>query len=156
MKTGTGTATLSGNNTYSGVTLVHQGVLSPIRTKPWVPPRPSRPGAVPVGILAQQWQVGTDNGSNSEFSQENGGSNTPPGSATARDDDWYFAGTYPAPIGTLAANEATGGGPATGFERALTNGDPTDRYPFQSRGGSTGGDNFNLVIDTAGSSLRAA
>jgi autotransporter-associated beta strand protein len=151
IKTGSGTAILSGANSYSGVTLVHQGALIASADSALGSAAPVS-GDVTVGALTPHWQVGTDNGGSAEFSQENGSSNAAPGSATARDDDWYFAGAYPSPIGTLAANEALGGGPATGFERALTVGDPTDRIHFNLAADQLD-DNFNLVIDTVGSSF---
>ena len=71
------------------------------------------------------WTLGLPDNVPSEFSGENGNSNAAPGSATVLDDDYYFAGTYPAPIGVLAAAE-----PILNFERALTSGDPTDRIHF--------------------------
>ncbi|ADB16950.1 autotransporter-associated beta strand repeat protein [Pirellula staleyi DSM 6068] len=153
IKTGTGTATLSGNNTYAGVTLVQQGVLVADANNALGATAPVAAN-VNVGVLNQEWQLGTDNNANSEFSQENGSSNAAPGSATARDDDWYFAGTYPGPIGVVAANEAIGGAPATGFERALTVGDPTNRIHFNLAADQVD-DNYNLVIDTVSSSFTA-
>ncbi len=71
------------------------------------------------------WTLGTPDNTPSEFSGENGNSNNPPGSATLLDDDYYFAGSYAAPIGVLAAAE-----PILNFERALTSADPTDRIHF--------------------------
>ncbi|MEO5713383.1 MAG: DUF1800 family protein [Luteolibacter sp.] len=71
------------------------------------------------------WQLGTDDESELPFSQESFGPNNSPGSATTKDDDYYFAGTYPGPVGTLAADENTGN-----FERAVTSGDPRDRIHF--------------------------
>ncbi|MDF1751216.1 MAG: PKD domain-containing protein [Verrucomicrobiales bacterium] len=67
------------------------------------------------------WRVGVDNGGNSDFAQESGSSNAAPGSATARDDDYYLAGNYPGAIGTVAQDEST----STNFERALTSWSPT-------------------------------
>ncbi|MEP4079738.1 DUF1800 family protein [Haloferula sp.] len=71
------------------------------------------------------WQLGLDDSSRSPFSGESGGSNTDPGSATSRDDDYYFAGSYPAPIGVLAASESD-----ANVERALTVSDPRNRVHF--------------------------
>jgi uncharacterized protein (DUF1800 family) len=72
------------------------------------------------------WSLGVQDGTSDEFASEDYTSNASPGSATARDDDYYFAGTYPAPIGVVAAAE----NPATNFERAVTSGDPNDRIHF--------------------------
>ena len=71
------------------------------------------------------WTLGTPDGTANEFGSENYASNSLPGSAVAADDDYYFAGTYAAPIGVLAAAEAVGN-----FERAVTSGDPNDRLHF--------------------------
>ncbi len=96
------------------------------------------------GEMVQLWQVGDDNGSNSDFGQEVGGSNPAPGSATIKDDDWYFAGTYPDPIGTVAADE-----PFLQFERALTTTDTTVRIHFNlSSAEAAALQNFELVIET--------
>jgi fibronectin-binding autotransporter adhesin len=151
VKTGSGAASISGNNSYSGVTLVQQGTLV-VASNNALGSAASASATVPVGALGQQWQVGVDNATNTDFSQENGLSNAAPGSATARDDDWYFAGTYPAPIGVLASDEALAGAPTTGFERALTQGDPTDRIHFNLTADQLD-DNFQLLIDTTGSSF---
>ena len=77
-----------------------------------------------VSNFVRVWQLGDDNDSQSEFSQE-GGVNPEPGSPTVRDDDYYFAGTYPDPIGTLEEDE-----PWINFERAVTSGDATVRVHF--------------------------
>ncbi len=58
--------------------------------------------------------------------------NAPPGDPAARDDDYYFAGVYPAPVGSVASNE-----PIAGFERELRESDPVQRI------------HFNLDADTA-------
>jgi autotransporter-associated beta strand protein len=152
VKLGTGTTTLAAANSYSGVTLVQEGTLIAAANNALGNVNPIT-AIVPVLGIVQQWQVGTDNGSNSEFSQENGSSNAAPGSATARDDDWYFAGTYPAPIGVVAANEALAGAPATGFERALTSGDPNRRIHFNLAPDQLDHD-FQLVVDTISSSFN--
>jgi uncharacterized protein (DUF1800 family) len=75
--------------------------------------------------FARLWQLGADDHASSPFSQESWGPNHPPGSAALKDDDYYLAGTYPAPVGTLAANETI-----AFFERAITEGDPRDRIHF--------------------------
>ena len=72
------------------------------------------------------WQLGSDDGQSSPFSQENFSANAAPGNASSKDDDYYLAGTYPAPIGTLGANEDI-----ANFERAVTSSDPRDRVHFQ-------------------------
>ncbi|HYE19511.1 MAG TPA: PEP-CTERM sorting domain-containing protein [Tepidisphaeraceae bacterium] len=101
--------------------------------------------AAPVeAAFVSQWQLGSDNGSQGEFSQENAATNAAPGSATVMDDDWYFAGTYPAPIGTVAANE-----PLTNFERALTTGDTTNRIHFNlPTDRIEPGHEYRLIVDT--------
>jgi uncharacterized protein (DUF1800 family) len=71
------------------------------------------------------WTVGVEDGTPNEFNQESFASNNPPGSATVKDDDYYLAGTYPAPIGVRGANEVV-----ANFERALTSGDPNNRIHF--------------------------
>ncbi|MCP5543957.1 MAG: DUF1800 domain-containing protein [Akkermansiaceae bacterium] len=75
--------------------------------------------------FAPLWQLGDDDGDLTPFSQESWGPNSAPGSATTKDDDFYLAGVYPAPIGTLAVDE-----PIANFERAVTEGDPRVRVHF--------------------------
>ncbi len=75
--------------------------------------------------FAPVWNLGKDDGSSGEFGAENGSSNASPGSATALDDDYYFAGAYPAPIGVLAANETL-----ALHERSVTTWDPENRVHF--------------------------
>ena len=92
------------------------------------------PVAVDDGTFGTVWQLGQDNGSSGEFEREWGGSQPAPGSATARDNDYYFAGTYG--IGTVAEDEAINDGipgndgALIGFERAITSSDPTTRIHF--------------------------
>ena len=96
------------------------------------------------GEMVQLWQAGLDNDTNEEFGQENNVQNSAPGSATAKDDDWYFAGTYDAPIGTLADDE-----PLDQFERALTTGDTTNRIHFiLSAEEAAALNKFQLVVQT--------
>lgn len=80
-----------------------------------------------------QWQAGTigggqvvdqvGGGPDVDFVRENGqidaapGNPNSPGGNNNGDDHYYFAGTYPAPIGTVAQDEIS-------FERAFTAGDP--------------------------------
>lgn len=75
--------------------------------------------------FATLWQLGTEDRQSAPFSSENYFSNAAPGSATTLDDDYYLAGTYPAPIGVLAADE-----PIANFERAITSGDVRKRIHF--------------------------
>ncbi len=81
-------------------------------------------------------QIGINNNSSSEFSRENGVEDSSPGAATVLDDHYYLAGTYPAPIGTLAKDEDV-----TNFERSLTSSDPRNVIHFNltsSQATSTG------------------
>lgn len=71
------------------------------------------------------WQLGADDGQASPFQTESYGPNASPGSATIKDDDYYFAGTYPAPIGILAGDETD-----QNVERAITASDPRNRFHF--------------------------
>ena len=82
-------------------------------------------GSAAGALFDPVWQLGNDDGDTAPFSSESYGSNTAPGSAAVKDDDYYFAGTYAAPTGTLAANEAV-----ANFERAMTVGDPRKRIHF--------------------------
>ena len=88
------------------------------------------PGSVPGeivngGAFAELWVLGdTENGNQSEFSQERGADEAP-GSVTAQDDDFYFWGVYPDPIGTVTDHEAT-----SNFDRAHTPGDTFNRIHF--------------------------
>ena len=82
-------------------------------------------GLASAAPLTPVWQLGTDDGNVTPFSQENFAFNVAPGSANIKDDDYYFAGTYPAPIATVVANENP-----TSFERALTSTDPRNRIHF--------------------------
>lgn len=88
------------------------------------------------------WELGTDNGSQADFSQESG-TNPPPGTVShpdevepgrendinyvlpSKDDDYYFAGDYVDSVGLVAQDE-----PWKAFERALTSGDTTSRIHF--------------------------
>ena len=71
---------------------------------------------------ANLFTLGIDDGTQAEFSQENG-PQPGPGSATVFDDDYYFAGTYG--VGTVEADEAI-----ANFDRAIANNDPTNRIHF--------------------------
>ena len=104
--------------------------------------------AVPVTL----WQIGDDEdpfaagySPTNEFSQETGSSNAAPGLVTRlpgdplynagtnpqRDDHFYQAGTYPAGFNGLASTLVVPNPePASAFERALTNTDPTNYLHF--------------------------
>ncbi|MGJ8695767.1 MAG: hypothetical protein ACSHYF_05575 [Verrucomicrobiaceae bacterium] len=84
------------------------------------------------------WHLGENDGNAGEFTQEIGGSAPEPGSASKRDDDYYFAGIYPAPIGELTENEtitdavdtSNNSANPTGFERAVTHTNTNGRIHF--------------------------
>lgn len=84
------------------------------------------------------WKLGEEDGGAGEFTQEIGGSPAEPGSATARDDDYYFAGTYPDPIGVLTEDEtitdsvdtSNQSQNPTGFSRAVTHASTNNRVHF--------------------------
>ncbi|YCM43550.1 hypothetical protein V2O64_19775 [Verrucomicrobiaceae bacterium 227] len=90
------------------------------------------------GQLRELWHLGEDDGSVNDFTQELGGSAAEPGSPTKRDDDYYFSGIYPDPIGTLTSDERTDdpvdpsnqSANPVGFERAVTSGDTNNRIHF--------------------------
>ena len=71
------------------------------------------------------WSLGAVDDDADEFGNEINGTVATPGSATARDDDYYFAGTYPSPIGTITSDE-----PITNLEKYLTTGTPISRLRF--------------------------
>jgi hypothetical protein len=68
----------------------------------------------PQPIFMPIWFAGLPDNSVADVSPESGASNPPPGSPEALDDDYYFAGTYPDPIGMLADDE-----PLINLERAV-------------------------------------
>lgn len=71
------------------------------------------------------WSLGVWDGDPlNEFGSSTWQYNAAPGSATDLDNDFYFAGTYPAPIGTVA------GEPATNFEPVLDGGNLSVRLHF--------------------------
>ncbi|MES2438604.1 MAG: DUF1800 family protein [Verrucomicrobiota bacterium] len=82
-------------------------------------------GFAVAGPFAPVWQLGADDGALTPFSQESFGPNAPPGSPAVKDDDYYFKGLYPSPVGAAAADEAV-----ANFERAMTSGDPRKRIHF--------------------------
>lgn len=96
--------------------------------------------------FATVWQLGDDDGLSEPFAQESFGANSPPGSATAKDDDYYLAGNFPAPIGSLAANESI-----VNFERAVTSGDPRNRIHFPlTAAQAAAGARLRLTVDLFG------
>lgn len=83
------------------------------------------------------WSLGVWDGDPlDEFGDTTWDYNAAPGSATALDNDFYFAGTYPAPIGTVA------GEPPTQFEDGLDGQNPSVRL------------HFNLTAEQATSTAR--
>ena len=144
-KAGSGRARLSGDNSgFSGPILVAQGVLQAASNTAL---GASTGDAGLAQAILPVWQVGLDNNAYTEFNTESGGTNVAPGSATTRDDDWYFAGNFGGTIGALAADE-----PMINFERAITAADPNDRIHFNLAPAQLD-DTFRLVIDTVSSSL---
>jgi uncharacterized protein (DUF1800 family) len=92
------------------------------------------------------WQLGANDGSLSPFSQESFGPNVAPGSAALKDDDYYFAGVYPSPVGGLASDEAI-----TQFERAVTASDPRNRIHFPlTASQASASSRLRITIDLAG------
>jgi hypothetical protein len=78
------------------------------------------------------WSLGeNDNTTLADFQQEDSIANEPPGSPAMLDDDYYFAGVYPDPIGVVAEDELTQDPrgsrtnqlrrPVQGLERAFAN-----------------------------------
>ncbi|MFP6872782.1 MAG: PEP-CTERM sorting domain-containing protein [Verrucomicrobiales bacterium] len=93
--------------------------------------------AVPVSSdAANIFTLGVDDGSQAEFSQENG-PQAGPGSADVFDDDYYFAGSYG--IGVVAVDENW-----KNFDRAIANNDPTNRLHFNL---AAGAQDLTLVVD---------
>jgi hypothetical protein len=82
------------------------------------------------------WFAGLPDNSVADFSPEDGTSNPPPGSPDALDDDYYFAGIYPDPIGTVEDDEPLGN-----LERAVIRFDPPNDDTLRFH--------FNLSADEA-------
>ena len=78
-----------------------------------------------LALAAPVWQLGADDAGLLPFSQESFGPNNAPGSANLKDDDYYLAGTYPSPVGVVAADENI-----AFMERAVTSSDPRVRVHF--------------------------
>ncbi|MBL9132793.1 MAG: hypothetical protein JNG86_16415, partial [Verrucomicrobiaceae bacterium] len=71
------------------------------------------------------WSLGVwDGDPTGEYGTANWSTNAAPGSALAKDNDFYFAGTYAAPIGTVAAE------PASNLEETLNQYEDTVRFHF--------------------------
>ena len=87
---------------------------------------------LPVGLLNE-----TQDGHASQWLHDCHKRHAAPGSATSKDDDYYFAGTFPDPIGALAIAEED-----RNVERALTVSDPRQRF------------HFNLPTDATTSTAR--
>jgi len=83
--------------------------------------------------LATKWLVGVRDNAVSDFSAEDGTANSPPGDSAGLDDDYYLAGSYPAPVGALLTDE-----PWEFLERAVIRFDPpndtTLRFHFSLTG----------------------
>jgi hypothetical protein len=82
------------------------------------------------------WSAGLPDNSVADFSPEDGTSNPAPGSPDALDDDYYFAGVYPDPIGVVSADELLGN-----LERAVIYFDPPNDDTLRFH--------FNLSADEA-------
>jgi hypothetical protein len=88
------------------------------------------------------WMLGVDDSDIAEFGGESGSANAAPGDAAAVDDDYYFAGDYAMPIGTVAADEAT-----ANYERALVGSDQTNRIHFTLDSAPDGNTDYELIWD---------
>jgi len=72
------------------------------------------------------WSLGVIDGNPEfEYGDANWSQNAAPGSETARDNDFYFAGSYPPPIGTVASPES-----ATNLESVINDTEQTVRFHF--------------------------
>ncbi|RTK99137.1 MAG: hypothetical protein EKK57_10230 [Proteobacteria bacterium] len=96
---------------HSGVKLLHDYIIS-------IAPRTN-------------WLIGIINNSHDEFPQENRINDLSPGSWFGLDDDFYTSGTYPSGFNNLASSiHIEQDEPSSNWERALTNGDRTNRLHF--------------------------
>lgn len=109
--------------------------------------------------FVEAWQVGLDDNvavgaSGTAFVQESQNSNPAPGSAISMnqngtaDDDYYLAGTYPAPIGTLATDEIA-------MERAFVPNDPRLRIHFNLPADLNPLDSFRFTTEPQSLDQRA-
>ncbi|WP_265594797.1 DUF1800 family protein [Haloferula sp. BvORR071] len=102
-------------------------------------------GQVPAATYDPVWQLGSDDNSTAPFSQESFGPNSAPGSASVKDDDYYFAGTYPG-VGTVASAESL-----ANFERAASQGDPRKRVHFMlSAAQAASSSRLKMTVDLFG------
>lgn len=76
------------------------------------------------------WTLGTWDGDPVDEYGEATGPNAAPGSATVKDDDFYFAGTYPPPIGVVATTE-----PTANFENSVNDWNTSYRLHFNLNAG---------------------
>ena len=109
-----------------------------------------------VGLNDNDWPLtGTTGGAQTNFWQENGAISTLPGSPTSpqvaqqSDNDYYFAGTYSAVIGTNGAYTPVGvvASNELGAERAFAGGDLELRYHFNLPGTFAAGDLLSVSFD---------
>jgi hypothetical protein len=99
-----------------------------------------------AGAPGRQWPTdGVGGGPDVDFVQE-AGTNPPPGDPNSpavnqqADDDYYFAGTYPDPIGTVAQDEIA-------FERAFAGTDNDLRIHFNLPDNLNPGDRFRFSYE---------
>ena len=85
--------------------------------------------------------IGENNGGYGEFANDNANLDPAPGSATAADDHYYLAGTYPAPIGLVAEDE-----PVSNFERDFANSDDRNVIYFTLTSGQASSTGILRVI----------
>jgi len=90
----------------------------------------------PTPQFSTLWFAGLPDNSVADVSPESGTSNPTPGSASVLDDDYYFAGDYPSPIGTLTQDE-----PLANLERAVIRFDPPNDTALRFH--------FNLTAEQA-------
>lgn len=98
-----------------------------------------------------EWQLGEDDGSSGEFGQESFVPEAAPGNATAKDDHYYFSGSYPQPIGVVANNE-----PLANFERALTLSDPSVSIHFELSAADVAAANWVRITLDFGNSAQGS
>ncbi|MGL4400437.1 MAG: hypothetical protein ACRCXD_11255, partial [Luteolibacter sp.] len=103
-------------------------------------------GIISAAPFATVWQLGADDGALEPFSEESYAPNNPPGSAQAKDDDYYLAGIYPPPVNAVAVNENI-----ASMERAVTSGDPRVRIHFPlSAAQASAAARLRITVDLTG------
>ena len=106
-------------------------------------------------LARRQWSLGTNGPAPSpfaEFAQENARTDLPPGSPTALDDDYYFAGVYPKGFnGLMSPLWVRDDESWRFFERAHTPADPVSRVHFVAQ---VGGTVALRIVLTAGGSIN--